>query len=206
MHWVPSPSTCWASPRLRWQASDPQPRQRRLSSPRGRDGEVGDDHGRRRRNHPDVSGDGQLHGRISDGPGRSRCRRRRQVRRARGRGHVSSLPRHDGRSSRGVTLGDLPHGNSHRLGPPLEGTLSRGQPTGMAHCSTGRRGRLRLKSLRRGQTSRALPPLAETERQQVQNTQRKTQNRSILGYLPAPGQGQSRLRGGPSGPGLRRHR
>jgi hypothetical protein len=33
---------------------------------------------------------------------------------------------------------------------------------------------------------------------------KKNQNRDILRYLPAPGQGQSCLRGGPSGPGLRR--
>jgi hypothetical protein len=64
-------------------------------------GEVGDDHGRRRLNHPDVGGDGRRRGRISDSPDRSRCRRRQQVRRARGRSRVSSLPRHDGRSSRG---------------------------------------------------------------------------------------------------------
>jgi hypothetical protein len=35
--------------------------------------EIEDDHGRRHRNHPDVGDDGQLRGRISDGPGRSRA-------------------------------------------------------------------------------------------------------------------------------------
>jgi hypothetical protein len=33
MHRVPPPSTYWASPRLRWQASDHRPRQRRPPSP-----------------------------------------------------------------------------------------------------------------------------------------------------------------------------
>ena len=36
---------------------------------------------------------------------------------ARGRSHVSSVPRHDGRPNGGVSLGGLPHGNSCRLGP-----------------------------------------------------------------------------------------
>jgi hypothetical protein len=40
---------------------------------------------------PDVGGDGRLRGRISDDSGRSRCRRRQQVSRARGRGRISSL-------------------------------------------------------------------------------------------------------------------
>jgi hypothetical protein len=82
-------------------------------------------------------------------------------------------PRHDGRSNRGVNLGGLPHGNPCRLGPPPEGTLCGGQPTGVARRSTGSRGRTRLKGLRGGQTSRALPPLAERERGQVQDTQQK---------------------------------
>jgi hypothetical protein len=82
--------------------------------------------------------------------------------------------------------------------------LCGGQPTGMARRSTGRRSWLRLKGLRGGQTSQALPSLAERERRQVQDTQWKNQNRGILRYLPALGQGQSCLRGGPSGPGLRR--
>jgi hypothetical protein len=64
-------------------------------------GEVGEDHERRRLNHPNVGGDGRRRRRISDSPGRRRCRRRQQVKRARGRGRVSSLPQHDGRSSRG---------------------------------------------------------------------------------------------------------
>jgi hypothetical protein len=131
---------------------------------------VGDDHRRRCLNHPDVGGDGRLRGRINDGPGRSRCRRRRQVRQARGHSHISSLPRHDGRSSRGVSLGGLPHGNSCHLGPPLEGALGRGQPTGVARRSTGRQSRLRLEGLHWGKTSQALPPLAERERRQVQDT------------------------------------
>jgi hypothetical protein len=48
--------------------------------------------------------------------------------------------------------------------PPPEGALCGGQPTGMARRSTGCRGRPRLKGLRGGQTSRALPPLAERKR------------------------------------------
>jgi hypothetical protein len=55
--------------------------------------------------------------------------------------------------------------------PQLEGALRGGQPTGMARHSTGRRNRLRLKGLRGGQTSQALPSLAERERRQVQDTQ-----------------------------------
>jgi hypothetical protein len=78
------------------------------------------------------------------------------------------------------------------------------QPTGVARRSTGCRGRPRLKGLRGGQTSRALPLLAERERRQVQDTQRKNRSRGILRYLPALGQGQSCLRGDPSGPSLRR--
>ena len=117
MHRVPPPSTYWAPPRLRWQASDHRPRQRRPLLLMAENGEVGDDHGRRRLNHPDVGGDGRLRGRINNGPGRSRCRRWQQVRRAQGRGRASGLPQHDGRSNRGVSLGGLPHGNSCRLGP-----------------------------------------------------------------------------------------
>jgi hypothetical protein len=55
--------------------------------------------------------------------------------------------------------------------PRAEGALRGGQPTGMARRSTGRRSRPRLKSLRGGQTSQALPPLAERKREQVQGTQ-----------------------------------
>jgi hypothetical protein len=80
-------------------------------------GEVGDDLEQRHLGHPSISGDGWLHGQNSDGLSRSWCRRRQHVRWARGRGHVSSLPRHDGRPDGGVSLGGLPHGNSCRLGP-----------------------------------------------------------------------------------------
>jgi hypothetical protein len=66
---------------------------------------------------------------------------------------------------KGVGLGDLPHGNSCRLGPPLEGTSCGGQPTGMVRRSTGCRGQPRLKGLPGGQTSQALPPLAERKRE-----------------------------------------
>jgi hypothetical protein len=71
----------------------------------------------------------------------------------------------------GRILRGLPYGNSRRLGPPLEGALCGGQPTGMARRNTGRRGRLHLKGLRGGQTSQALPLLVERERRQVQDTQ-----------------------------------
>jgi hypothetical protein len=74
----------------------------------------------------------------------------------------------------GVILRGLPHGNSRRLGSPLEGALRGGQPTSMTRRSPGRCSQLRLKSLRGGQTSRALPLLAERKREQVQGTQRKT--------------------------------
>jgi hypothetical protein len=64
----------------------------------------------------------------------------------------------------GLNLGGLPHGSLCRLGPPLEGALRGGQPTSVAHRNPGCRGRPRLKGLRGGQTSRALPPLAEKEK------------------------------------------
>jgi hypothetical protein len=136
-------------------------------------GEVGEDHGKRRLSHPDIGGDGRLCGRISDGPGKSRSQRRQQISRARGRGRVSGFPRHDGRSNWGVSLGGLPHGSSCRLGPPPEGALCGGQPTGMARRSTGCRGQPRLKGLRGGQTSRALPPLAERKRESKFKTHRE---------------------------------
>jgi hypothetical protein len=89
-------------------------------------GEVGDDLEQWRLSHPNISGDGRLHEQISDDLGRSLCRRRQHVRRARGRGHVSSLPQHDGYLDGGVSLGGLPHGNSCHLGPPREGVLCGG--------------------------------------------------------------------------------
>jgi hypothetical protein len=142
-------------------------------------GEVGEDHGQRRLSHPDIGGDGRLCERISDGPSRSRCWRWQQVSQARGRGRVSGLPWHDGHSNRGVSLGGLPHGSSCRLGPPSEGALCGGQPTGMVRRSTGCRSCPRLKGLHGGQTSRALPSLAERkrEREQVQDTQKKPKQR-----------------------------
>jgi hypothetical protein len=80
----------------------------------------------------------------------------------------------------GVSLGGLPHGNSCRLAPPPpEGALCGGQPTGMTRRSTSSRGRPRLKGLRGGQTGRALPPLAEREREQVQDTVKKPKQRYL---------------------------
>jgi hypothetical protein len=67
-------------------------------------------------------------------------------------------------STEGVSLGSLPHGNSCRLGPPLEGILCGGQPTGVARCDTGCRSRHRLKGLPGSQTGRTLPPFAERKR------------------------------------------
>jgi hypothetical protein len=61
----------------------------------------------------------------------------------------------------------LPHGSSCHLGPLPEGALCGVQPTGMARRSTGCRGRPRLKGLRGGQTSQALPPLAERKRERA---------------------------------------
>jgi hypothetical protein len=89
-------------------------------------GEVRDYHERWLLNHPDVRSDGRLRGRISDGLGGSRRRRQQQVKRAWGHDRVSSLLRHDGHPDRGVDLGDLPRGNSCRLGPPLEDALRGG--------------------------------------------------------------------------------
>jgi hypothetical protein len=45
--------------------------------------------------------------------------------------------------------------------------LRGGQPTGMVRRSIGRRSRPRLKSLRGGQTSQALPPLAERKKERA---------------------------------------
>jgi hypothetical protein len=81
--------------------------------------------------------------------------------------------------------------------------LRGGQPTNVVRRSSGCRGWPRLKRLRRGQSSRALPPLAEREKGQIQDTQQNNYNRGTLRYSPAPGQSQSCLRGDPSGPGLR---
>jgi hypothetical protein len=148
----------------------------------------------------------RLHGRISDGHGGRRRRRQQQVKRAWGHDRVSSLLRHDGCLDRGVGPGDLPHGNSSRLGPPLEGALCGGQPTGLVRRGTGCRSQPHLKGLPGGQTSRALPPLAERRREdKIKTHRRKNQSRGILGYLPAPDQGQLCQRGGPSGLGPRRH-
>jgi hypothetical protein len=138
-----------------------------------RNGEVGDDCERRCLNLPDISGDERLRGQIGGDLGRSRCRRRQPVRRARSRGRVSSLPRHDDRPDGGVGLGGLPHGSSCHLGPPLRSVLCGGQPTGMACRGTGCRSRHYLKGLRGGQAGQAQPPLAERERKQVQDTRRK---------------------------------
>jgi hypothetical protein len=59
-----------------------------------------------------------------------------------------------------------------RPGPPLEGALRGGQPISVACRNSGCRGRPRLKSLLGGQSSQALPPLAEREKGQIQDTQR----------------------------------
>jgi len=128
-------------------------------------GKVGDDLEQRHLSHPSISSDGWLHGQNNDGLGRSWCRRRQHDRWARGHGHASSLPRHDGRPDGRVNLGGLPQGNSCRLDPPLEGILCGGQPTGVARCGTGCRSRHRLKGLPGGQTGRTLPPFAERKRQ-----------------------------------------
>jgi hypothetical protein len=72
-------------------------------------------------NHLSISGDGWLHGQNDNSLGRSWCRRRQHVKWAQGRSRVSSLPRHDDRLDRGVSLGSSPHGNSRPLGAPLGG-------------------------------------------------------------------------------------
>jgi hypothetical protein len=61
--------------------------------------------------------------------------------------------------------------------PLSEGALCGGQPTGMARRSTSCRGRPRLKGLRGGQTSRALPPLAERKRASSRHTEKKPKQR-----------------------------
>jgi hypothetical protein len=96
--------------------------------------------------------------------GRSWCRRRQHVRWAQGRGRTSSLPWHDDRLDRGVSLGSSPHGNSCRLSPPLGGILCGGQPIGVARCGTGCRSRDRLKGLPGSQTGRTVPPFAGRKR------------------------------------------
>jgi hypothetical protein len=150
-------------------------------------GEVGDDQGRGRLSHPDIDDNGRLRGRIGDGPGGNRCRRRQQDRQARSRGRVNGLPRHDGRSNRGVNLGGLPQGNPRRLGPPPESALCGGQPSSVARRSTGCRSQLRLKGLRGGQTSRALPSLAERERRQFKTHSEKTKTEVSSDTYPLRG-------------------
>jgi hypothetical protein len=66
-------------------------------------------------------------------------------------------------------MGGLHHGNSCCLGPPLEGALCEGQPTGMARRDTSCGGQPRLKGLPGGQTSRALSPLAERKRKRARS-------------------------------------
>jgi hypothetical protein len=51
-----------------------------------------DDQGRGRLSHPDIDDNGRLRGRISDGPGGNRCRRRQQDRQARSRDRVNDSP------------------------------------------------------------------------------------------------------------------
>jgi hypothetical protein len=63
--------------------------------------------------------------------------------------------------------------------------LCGGQPTGMARRSTGCRGQPRLKGLRGGQTSRALPLLTERKRESKFNTRReKTKTEVSLDTYP----------------------
>jgi hypothetical protein len=66
--------------------------------------------------------------------------------------------------------------------PPPEGALCGGQPTGMAHRITGCRGRPRLKGLRGGQTSRALPPLAERMRESKFKTHSEKTKTEVSSY------------------------
>jgi hypothetical protein len=99
----------------------------------------------------------------------------------------------------GVDTGGLAPWQLVSPGPPLEGALRGGQPTGLVRHGTGCRGQPRLKGLPGSQTSRALPPLAERREDKIKTHGGKDQSRGILGYLPTPDQGQSCLRGGPSG-------
>jgi hypothetical protein len=71
------------------------------------------------------------------------------------------LPQQGGQPGRLAPCQPMPHG------PPPEGALCGGQPTGMARRSTGSRGRPRLKGLRGGRNSQALPSLAERERERA---------------------------------------
>jgi hypothetical protein len=136
---------------------------------------------------PDVGGDGRLRGRISDDSGRSRCRRRQQVSRARGRGRISSLTGVMAAPIGGSAKEACPMATRATCPPPLEGALRGGQPTCMARRSTGRRSCLRLKSLCGGQTSQALPPLVERKREQVQGTQQKTKTEVSSNTYPLRG-------------------
>jgi hypothetical protein len=84
--------------------------------------------------------------------------------------------------------------------------LCGGQPTSVAWCGTGCRSRHRLKGLPGSQIDRTVPPFAGRKKKRDQDTRRKSQDIGILRYLPAPDQGQSCLRGGPSGLGPCRRR
>jgi hypothetical protein len=66
----------------------------------------------RRLGHLNIGGDGWLDG-----------QHRQPARWTRGRGHASSLPRHDGRLDGRDSLGSSPHDNLCRLSPPLWGIL-----------------------------------------------------------------------------------
>jgi hypothetical protein len=128
--------------------------------------------GRRRLNHPDIGSDGRLRGRISDGSGRSRCRRRQHVRRARGRGRDSNLSRHDGCPNRGVSLGGLPHVNPCRMGPRRRAPCAEAnQPAWRAAAQAPEAGPVLRAFVGAGTAKPCLRLLKEREREQVQDTQ-----------------------------------
>jgi hypothetical protein len=152
------------TPRLRRQASNHRPRQQRPPPPYGRDWE-----GRRqpRAAAPRPS----QHRRRWVAPRAKQQRPRQELVPAPATRQVGSRPRPCQQPPparwpprRRGQPGGLPHGNSCRLGPPLEGILCGGQPTGMAWCGTGCRSWHRLKGLPESQTGRTLPPFAERKR------------------------------------------
>jgi hypothetical protein len=97
-------------------------------------------------------------------------------------------------------LGSLPHGKTRHPGPPLKGALRGGQPTGLARRDTSCRSRFCLEGLPGGQTSRALPPLAERKREDKIKTHEKKPKQRYPRILTRSRPGPIVPAGSPPGP------
>jgi hypothetical protein len=73
-------------------------------------------------------------------------------------------------------LGSLPHGKSRRLGPPLEGALRGGQPTGMARHGTSCKSRFHLEGLPGARPAKPCLRLLK-ERARSRHTEKKPKQR-----------------------------